>query len=63
MTRLDYNEDNFFGTASRGQRFDILMNGERIYHDVSEMEVDILCEQVQKHNAYLQDVNVEAIEI
>ena len=47
-TRLDYDEDNFSGRYSRGPRYDIYSDGYCIYHDVSEYEVDILADEVEK---------------
>lgn len=48
MARLDYDIDNFSGNYSRGTRYDILDDGCVIYHDVSEDEVDKLCEQMEQ---------------
>lgn len=44
MTRLDYNEDNFFGTESRGTRYDIYVDGVLHYSKVTDRECDHLCE-------------------
>jgi hypothetical protein len=48
MTRLDYNEDNFFGTESRGTRYDIYVDGNLYFQDVNETEVDRLCETYER---------------
>ena len=48
MTLLSYNEDNFFGTETRGDRYDIYVDGCLYYHDVSENEVDILCKREER---------------
>lgn len=42
MTRLDYDMDNFSGRWSRGQRYDILVDGNPYYTDVCEDAVDKL---------------------
>lgn len=57
MTRLDYNEDNFFGTESRGTRYDIYVDGCLCYQDVSESEVDRICENEER-----KGYNVEVAE-
>lgn len=48
MTKLSYNEDNFFGTESRGDRYDIYVDGCLYYQNVSEKEVDRLCEEEER---------------
>lgn len=55
MTMLSYNEDNFFGTESRGDRFDIYVDGQLRYQDVSENEVDYLAE-IESNKGYEVDV-------
>lgn len=55
MTMLSYNEDNFFGTESRGDRFDIYVDGCLRYQDVSEYEVDRLCE-IEESKGYQVEV-------
>lgn len=52
MARLDYNEDNIFGTESRGDRYDIYCDGVLMVRDVSEHEVDRLCEQYERKGIY-----------
>lgn len=47
-TRLDYDEDNFSGTQSRGARYDICSDGDCIYHDVPEEVVDRLADEVER---------------
>ena len=47
MARLDYDEDNFSGIQVRGTRYDILSDGDVVYHDISEEAVDKLCEEME----------------
>lgn len=58
MKRLDYNEDGFFQNeySSRGERYDIYVDGCLIYEDVNEKEVDRLAEQEEK-----QGYNVKVV--
>ena len=61
MARLDYDEDNFSGTQGRGTRYDIIADGEVVYHDIPEESVDRLCEEMEcKPWLY---TNIEAKEI
>ena len=46
---------------SRGKRYDILADGDVVYHDVSEAEVDALCEQLEAKPWLCQ--NIEAVEL
>ena len=48
MARLDYDEDNFSGIQVRGTRYDILYDGDVVYHDISEEAVDKLCEEMER---------------
>ena len=48
MARLDYDEDNFSGIQVRGTRYDILSDGDVVYHDISEEAVDKLCEEMER---------------
>ena len=48
MARLDYDEDNFSGIQVRGTRYDILSDGNVVYHDISEEAVDKLCEEMER---------------
>ena len=48
MARLDYDEDNFSGRQVRGTRYDILSNGDVVYHDIAEEAVDKLCEEMER---------------
>lgn len=43
---LYYDIDNFSGRYSRGIRYDIISDGNVIYHDVPEESVDRLCEEM-----------------
>lgn len=47
MTRLDYDIDNFSGCNIRGVRYDIYADGELVYSDVSENEVDRLVAEME----------------
>lgn len=47
-TRLDYDEDNFSGTQSRGARYDICSDDYCVYHDVPEDVVDRLADEVER---------------
>lgn len=59
MTRLDYNEDNYFDTQGRGTRYNIIGDGQIIYKDVSENEVDRLYDSIAP---YLYD-NIVCVEV
>lgn len=48
MTRLDYDIDNFSGRWSRGQRYDIELNGSVYYRNVSEAEVHRLARELEE---------------
>ena len=48
MARLDYDEDNFSGIQVRGTRYDILSDGDVVYHDISEEAVAKLCEEMER---------------
>lgn len=48
MALLDYDEDNFSGIQVRGTRYDILSDGDVVYHDISEEAVDKLCEEMER---------------
>ena len=48
MARLDYDEDNFSGIQVRGTRYDILSDGDVVYHDISYEAVDKLCEEMER---------------
>ena len=52
MERLNYDEDNFSGIQGRGTRYDILSNGDVVYHDIAEEDVDKLCEEME-HKPWL----------
>lgn len=62
MARLDYNEDNFFGTEGRGTRYNIRVNGQLAYSDVCDSEVDYLCREIERQ-AYGEDWDIEVEEI
>ena len=48
MAQLDYDEDNFSGIQVRCTRYDILSDGDVVYHDISEEAVDKLCEEMER---------------
>lgn len=48
MTRLDYDMDNFSGRWSRGQRYDILVDGNPYYKDVPEDAVENLRHDLER---------------
>lgn len=48
MTRLDYDMDNFSGRWSRGQRYDIELDGNPYYTDVPEDVVHKLARELQE---------------
>ena len=61
MARLDYDEDNFSRRQVRGTRYDILSDGDVVYHDIAEEAVDKLCEEMER-KPWLY-VEIEVIEI
>lgn len=52
MERLDYDEDNFSVQQGRGTRYDILSDGDVVYHDIDEEAVDNLCNEME-HKPWL----------
>lgn len=58
---LSYDIDNFSGTQGRGVRYDILSDGQVIYHDIPEESVDRLCEEMER-KPYLYG-NIEVVEL
>ena len=63
MTRLDYDIDNFSGRYNRGTRYNILLDGEVEYADVSEYEVNDLASQLECKAERLGLGEVEVVEI
>ena len=61
MARLDYDIDNLSGHSSRGTRYDIIADGNVIYHDVCEEAVDGLCEDMER-KPWLYE-NIEVVEL
>lgn len=47
-TELDYDIDNFSGRWNRGQRYNIIVDGEVYYSDVPEESVDELVVQLER---------------
>lgn len=58
MVRLDYDEDNFSGIQVRGTRYDILSDGDVVYHDISEEAVDKLCEEMERKPLLYGEIEV-----
>ena len=61
MARLDYDEDNFSGIQVRGTRYDILSDGDVVYHDISEEAVDKLCEEMERKPWLYGEIEVRDI--
>lgn len=64
-TELSYDMDNFSGKWSRGDRYNILVDGEVYYKDVPEVSVDKLVNQLEKRgyqNVTVVDLNDESSE-
>lgn len=59
MARLDYDLDNFSGHNSRGERYDIYADGELVYSDVSEHEVDALTNEMARKPWLYENVEVK----
>ena len=58
---LNYDIDNFSGRYNRGIRYDIYDGNNIIYHDISEDEVDILTEQMERKPWLYSDIKVVEI--
>ena len=58
MARLDYDEDNFSGIQVRGTRYDILSDGDVVYHDISEEAVDKLCNEMERKTWLYGEIEV-----
>ena len=58
MERLDYDEDNFSGIQVRGTRYDILSDGDVVYHDISDEAVDKLCEEMERKPLLYGEIEV-----
>lgn len=52
MARLNYDEDNFSNRQGRGTRYDILSDGDVVYHDIAEEAVYKLCNEME-HKPWL----------
>lgn len=46
--RLDYDMDNFSGSWTRGNRYNIMLNGSVYYRDVPESVVDKLARELEQ---------------
>ena len=49
---LNYDEDNFSCRQGIGTRYDVLSDGDIVYHDIAEEAVDRLCDEME-HNPWL----------
>lgn len=61
-TELDYDIDNFSGRFSRGNRYNILVDGSEYYNDVPEESVDKLVADLERKgykNVQVVDLNDE----
>ena len=59
--RLDYDEDNFSGRQGRCTRYDVLSDGDIVYHNIAEEAVNKLCNEME-HKPWLYG-EIEVIEI
>lgn len=60
-TRLDYDIDNFSGRQGRGTRYDILSDGDVVYHDIDEEAVDNLCNEMEHKHWLYGEIEVREI--
>ena len=61
MERLNYDEDNFSCRQGRGTRYDILSDGDVVYHDIAEEAVDKLCEEMERKPLLYGEIEVREI--
>lgn len=61
MARLDYDIDNFSGNNVRGTRYDILSDGDVVYHDIAEEAVDKLCNEMEHKQWLYGEIEVREI--
>lgn len=61
MTRLDYDIDNFSGTQGRGTRYDILSNGDVVYHDIPEESVGRLRAEMERKPYLYCNIEIKAL--
>lgn len=61
MARLNYDEDNFSGRQGHGTRYDILSDGDVVYHDIAEEAVDKLCEEMERKPWLYGEIEVREI--
>lgn len=61
MARLDYDIDNFSGRHYRGTRYDIVADGDIVYHDIPDEAVDRLVEEMER-KPWLYS-NIEVVEL
>lgn len=57
-TTLDYDIDNFSGRWSRGQRYDILVNGDTYYSDIPEDAVDRLYDDLLRSGYSSDEIQI-----
>ena len=58
MARIDFDIDNFSGNNCRGARYDVYANGELVYHDISDCEVDAVCDDMARKPYLYCNINV-----
>ena len=61
MARLDYDIDNFSGRQGRGTRYDILSDGDVVYHDIADEDVDNLCNEMEHKQWLYGEIEVREI--
>ena len=61
MARLDYDIDNFSGNNGRGTCYDILSDGDVVYHDIAEEDVDKLCNEMEHKQWLYGEIEVREI--
>lgn len=61
MARLDYDIDNFSGNNGHGTRYDILSDGDVVYHDIAEEDVDKLCNEMEHKQLLYGEIEVREI--
>ena len=52
MARLDYNEDNYFETENRGERYSMYVQGRLELSNLTWQEADALCDRYVREYGY-----------
>lgn len=60
-TILDYDIDNFSRRNGCGTRYDILSDGDVVYHDIAEEAVDKLCNEMEHKQWLYGEIEVREI--